>query len=139
MQSQLLESLPALFNSRGNESYRNDYSNREEQLAAYIMAELNIGNLLLVPGIRTEKVNTQYDAFAILTNPVNTNGVTGIPDSVSAKRNNHLYFPSINAKYKISESVALRGAVYKSVARPNFIDLSPRTIVDPNSNSFSVA
>jgi TonB-dependent receptor len=136
MQSQLLESLPALFNSRGNESYRNDYSNREEQLAAYIMAELNIGNLLLVPGIRTEKVNTQYDAFAILTNPVNTNGVTGIPDSVSAKRNNHLYFPSINAKYIINESVALRGAVYKSVARPNFIDLSPRTIVDPNSTSF---
>ena len=137
MQSQLMESVPALFNARGNESYRNDYSNREEQLAAYLMAEINIGNLLLVPGIRTEKVNTQYDAFAILLNPVNATGVTGIPDSVSAKRSNHLYFPSINTKYKISESVALRGAVYKNVARPNFIDLSPRTIVDPNSNSFS--
>ena len=84
MQAQLQESVPALFNSRGNESYRNDYTNREEQLAAYLMAELNIGNLLLVPGIRTEKVNTQYDAFAILLNPVNATGVTGIPDSVSA-------------------------------------------------------
>ena len=137
MQAQLLENIPTLFNSRGNESYRNDYGNREEQFAAYLMAELNFGSLLLVPGIRTEKVNTQYDAFAILTNPVNATGVTGIPDSVSAKRSNHLYFPSVNAKYKINASVALRGAIYKSVARPNFIDLSPRTIVDPNSNSFS--
>ena len=135
IQSQILQNYPALFNARGKESYTNDYSNREEQTAAYIMAELNIGKLLLVPGIRSEKVNTQYDAFSILTNPVNADGISGVPDSVSVKRNNHLFFPSINAKYQFNESVALRGAVYKSVARPSFIQLSPKTVISSEESN----
>jgi len=130
MQSQLYAGYPLLYNARGFESYTNDYSNREEQIAAYIMAELNIGKLLLVPGIRMEKVNTQYDAFAILTNSVNANGLSGVPDSVSVERDNLLFFPSVNLKYQIGGSVALRGAVYKSVSRPGFLQLSPKTIID---------
>ncbi len=130
MQSQLYASYPLLYNARGFESYTNDYNNREEQIAAYIMAELNIGKLLLVPGIRMEKVNTQYDAFAIVTNSVNANGLSGVPDSVSVERDNLLFFPSVNAKYQFGESVALRGAVYKSVSRPGFLQLSPKTIID---------
>jgi TonB-dependent receptor len=84
-----------------------------------------------------EKVNTEYNAFAILQNPVNSNGITGVPDSISVKRDNKLFFPSINAKYKLGKSVALRGAVYKSVIRPGFIKLSPKTVINPNNNSFS--
>lgn len=137
MQDQLYATHPDLFHLRGQQSYTNDYSNREEQVAAYVMAELNIGKLQVVPGIRMEKVNTEYNAFAILLNPVNTSGITGVPDSVSVKRDNKLFFPSVNAKYQISESFALRGAVYKSVIRPGFIQLSPKTVVDPNSNYFS--
>lgn len=137
MQDQLYATHPDLFHSRGQQSYTNDYSNREEQVAAYVMAELNIGKLQLVPGIRMEKVNTEYNAFEILTNPVNTNGITGVPDSVSVKRDNKLFFPSINAKYQLGKSFALRGAVYKSVIRPGFIQLSPKTVINPNSNEFS--
>ena len=137
MQNQLYATHPDLFNARGNESYTNDYSNREEQVAGYVMAEINIGKLQLVPGIRMEKVNTEYNAFAILQNPVNSNGITGVPDSISVKRDNKLFFPSINAKYQIDESVALRGAVYKSVIRPGFIKLSPKTVINPNKNDFS--
>jgi TonB-dependent receptor len=137
MQDQLYATHPDLFHSRGQQSYTNDYSNREEQVAAYVMAEINIGKLQLVPGIRMEKVNTDYSAFTILTNPVNTNGITGVPDSISVKRDNKLFFPSINAKYQLGESFALRGAVYKSVIRPGFIQLSPKTVVNPNSNNFS--
>jgi len=137
IQSQLYTENLGLFRGRGQQSYENDYSNREEQMAAYVMTELNIGKLLLVPGIRMEKVNTDYMAFAILTNPVNTNGITGIPDSISVKRNNHLLFPSINAKYQFGKSVALRGAAYKSVTRPDFIALSPKTVITPSQPSFS--
>ena len=134
MQSQLNANYPLLYNARGFEGYENDYSNREEQLAAYIMAELNIGKLLFVPGIRMEKVNTQYDAFAILTNAVNANGLSGIPDSVSVKRDNQLFFPSVNAKYQFGKAVALRGAVYKSVSRPGFLQLSPKTIINSDQS-----
>ncbi|NQU34857.1 MAG: TonB-dependent receptor, partial [Bacteroidetes bacterium] len=137
VQNQLYAYSPSSFKARGNQSYTNDYSNKEEQMAAYVMAELNIGKLQLVPGVRMEKVNTEYNAFAILTNPVNPNGITGVPDSVSVKRNNHLFFPSINAKYQFGKSIALRGAVYKSVIRPGFIKLSPKTVINPNNTSFS--
>ena len=137
MQNQLYATHPDLFNARGNESYTNDYSNREEQVAGYVMAEINIGKLQLVPGIRMEKVNTEYNAFAILQNPVNSNGITGVPDSISVKRDNKLFFPSINAKYQFGKSFALRGAVYKSVIRPGFIKLSPKTVINPNKNDFS--
>ena len=137
MQNQLYATHPDLFYARGNESYTNDYSNREEQVAGYVMAEINIGKLQLVPGIRMEKVNTEYNAFAILQNPVNSNGITGVPDSISVKRDNKLFFPSINAKYQFGKSFALRGAVYKSVIRPGFIKLSPKTIINPNKNNFS--
>jgi len=137
MQNQFYATHPDSFHSRGQESYTNDYSNREEQVAAYVMAEINIGKLQLVPGIRLEKVNTEYNAFAILQNPVNSNGITGVPDSISVKRDNKMFFPSINAKYQIDESVALRGAVYKSVIRPGFIKLSPKTVINPNNNKFS--
>jgi TonB-dependent receptor len=137
VQSELYAENPDLFRGRGQQSYQNDYSNREEQIAAYVMTELNIGKLLLVPGIRMEKVNTDYKAFAILTNPVNTNGITGIPDSISEKRDNHLLFPSINAKYQFGKSIAIRGAAYKSVTRPGFIQLSPKTVITPSQPNFS--
>ena len=137
MQNQFYATHPDSFHSRGQESYTNDYSNREEQVAGYVMAEINIGKLQLVPGIRMEKVNTEYNAFAILQNPVNSNGITGVPDSISVKRDNKLFFPSINAKYQFGKSFALRGAVYKSVIRPGFIKLSPKTVINPNSNNFS--
>ncbi|MFT6841750.1 MAG: TonB-dependent receptor [Mariniflexile sp.] len=137
MTSQSRTNFPDLFYQRGNQSYSNDYNTREEQIATFAMLELTIGKLLLVPGIRMEKVDTQYDAFQLLLNAVNSNGLQGIPDSVSVKRNNKIFFPSINAKYKFNESVALRGAIYKSVSRPGFIQLSPRTVVDVNRGNLN--
>lgn len=137
MTSQSRANFPNIFFQRGNQSYTNDYSNREEQIAAFAMLELNIGELLLVPGIRMEKVDTKYDAFQLLLNAVNSNGLQGIPDSVSVKRDNKLFFPSINGKYQFNESVALRGAVYKNVSRPGFTQLSPRTVVDVNRGNLN--
>lgn len=132
MTSKSQSDFPNLFFQRGNPSYSKDYNNKEEQASAFAMLEFTIGKLLLVPGIRMENMDTQYDAYNLLLNAVNANGLQGIPDSVSIKRHNRLFFPSLNTKYQFNETVALRGAVYKSVSRPGFIQLSPKTIVDVN-------
>lgn len=134
MQSKLNEESPLLFNSQGLESFQNDYENTEELLAAFVMFELNIGNLLLVPGLRMEKANTSYSSFSILTNLINTSGVSGSPIPISIDRENQYFFPSINMKWKLNKTLSLRGAIFKSISRPNFNNLAPRSIVSTDQS-----
>ncbi len=138
MQSELLAKHPLLFNFQGLQSYKNDYVNEEELLAAFIMFELNIGPLLLVPGVRMEIANTSFSSYSIVANAINTSGVSGIPKPVSSERTNEHFFPSLNMKLKLNNTLSLRGAVYKSISRPNFSNLSPRTIIDSNESNTEI-
>lgn len=135
MQSELYEKYPLLFNFQGLQSYKNDYVNKEELFAAFVMFELKIGSLLVLPGIRMEAANTSFSSYSIVANAINTSGVTGIPTPVSSKRENEHFFPSLNLKLKLSNTLSLRGAIFKSISRPNFNNLSPRTIVDSNESN----
>lgn len=121
---------------RGIQSYIRDYTAIEDQVAGYAMTELNIGpKLMLLPGIRYEREHTTYTAFHIIeaTNP---EGINGTPDSVTVERENIYWFPSINAKYKASKLVQLQGAVYRSMTRPDFRQLSPQNTYRLNPGSF---
>jgi TonB-dependent receptor len=135
MQSELYEKYPLLFNFQGLQSYKNDYINKEELFAAFIMFELKIGSLLVLPGIRMEAANTSFSSYSIIANGINTSGVTGTPTPVSSKRENEYSFPSLNMKLKLNNTLSLRGAIFKSISRPNFNNLSPRTIVDSNESN----
>ena len=135
MQSELYEKYPLLFNFQGLQSYKNDYINKEELFAAFIMFELKIGSLLVLPGIRMEAANTSFSSYSIVANGINTSGVTGTPTPVSSKRENEYSFPSLNMKLKLNNTLSLRGAIFKSISRPNFNNLSPRTIVDSNESN----
>lgn len=138
MQSELLAKYPLLFNFQGLQSYKNDYVNEEELLAAFIMFELNIGPLLFVPGVRMEIANTSFSSYSIIQNGINTSGVSGIPKPVSSKRTNEHFFPSLNMKLKLNNTLSLRGAVYKSISRPSFSNLSPRTIIDSDESNTKI-
>lgn len=135
MQSELYEKYPLLFNFQGLQSFKNDYINKEELFAAFIMFELKIGSLLVLPGIRMEAANTSFSSYSIIANGINTSGVTGTPTPVSSKRENKYFFPSLNMKLKLNNTLSLRGAIFKSISRPNFNNLSPRTIVDSNESN----
>ena len=135
MQSKLYEKYPLLFNFQGLESYKNDYVNKENLLAAFIMFEFKIGALSVLPGLRMESANTSFSSFSIVANAINTSGVTGTPTPVSYDRENEHFFPSLNMKLKLNNTLSLRGAVFKSISRPNFSNLSPRTIVDSNETN----
>ncbi len=114
-----------LYFVRGLESYRRDYEATERLAAGYIMTELNLGRkLMLLPGIRYERMETEYQAWHVSTN----SGATGIspnPDSVVTERKNMQWFPSLNMKYKVTDFISIQGAVYKSTTRPSFRQVSP--------------
>jgi TonB-dependent receptor len=120
---------------RGVESYVRDYSAKEQLTAGYIMTELNIGEkLMLLPGIRYERNETEYFAFHIRTN----SGITGIdpnPDSVTTNRSNENWFPSLNFKYEVTNWASIQGAAYKSTSRPSFRQISP-LVIYPNTGNF---
>jgi TonB-dependent receptor len=109
----------------GIASYQKDYQAEEQLMAGYIMTELNIGKrLMLLPGVRYERMETEYQAWHVNTN----SGATGIepnPDSVVTRRKNMLWFPSLNMKFKATDFISIQGAVYKSTTRPSFRQVSP--------------
>jgi len=125
---------------RGVESFTRDYKATEKLAAGYIMTEINIGSkLMLLPGVRVEKNQTEYFAYHIRTNSGQT-GIDANPDSVTINRDNTKWFPSVNMKFKFNDMVSLQGAAYKSTSRPSFRQISPLVIypttgVDITSNN----
>jgi TonB-dependent receptor len=110
---------------RGVESYRRDYETTERLAAGYIMTEINLGRrLMLLPGVRYERMETQYQAWHVNTNSGST-GIEPHPDSVVTNRLNMQWFPSLNMKYKVTDFISIQGAAYKSTTRPSFRQVSP--------------
>jgi TonB-dependent receptor len=119
----------------GVDSYQRDYEATEKLSAGYLMAELNIGkNLMLLPGLRYEKNNTEYSAYQIKTNS-GQSGIEQNPKYVTTNRTNEQWFPSLNAKYKATDFFTLQGAVYKSTSRPSFREISP-LVIYPTEGSY---
>lgn len=123
----------------GISSYRNDYSNVEELMAAYIMAEIKVTDkLLVVPGVRFENMNTEYSGNFIWQDPNPTGVKIGYPKPISvpndsvAGRSNQYFFPSVNAKYNVNENITVRAAYFRSTARPDYLLLSPSMVLDVN-------
>ena len=134
MQSTLLENSGGSYYTRGVQDYQRDYQATERLMAGYIMTELNIGpKLMLLPGIRYEQNETEYFAYHIKTSS-NVVGIEPNPDSVTANRKNQKWFPSLNAKFKVTEDLSIQGAVYKSTSRPSFRQISPLVIYPTNGN-----
>ena len=118
----------------GVESYVRDYEATEKLAAGYIMTELNIGKrLMILPGVRYEREETEYFAYHIRTNSGQT-GIDENPDSVTTTRKNAKWFPSVNMKFKVTDIVSIQGAVYKSTSRPSFREISPLVIYPTTGN-----
>ncbi len=122
---------------QGVESARDDYSNTEELTAGYIMAEINLGKrILLLPGVRYEDMQTEYNGKYILENPFNPFGIAWVKDVKSTRSNAH-WFPSINMKIKTTDWSDFRAAAYKSTSHPDYILLSPSLISNETKTSIT--
>lgn len=124
---------------RGPQSYRDDYETTEKLMAGYMMAEIRIGNrIMLLPGIRLENIQTEYSSNFVQENYFDNFGLeTGYPIPVTAIRENTHWFPSLNMKVDITEWMDVRGAYYKSASRPDFALLSPSLVRDQDLMAIS--
>ena len=117
----------AVYYQNGPADYNQTYWDKEKTLAAYVMAEFNVGdNLTVVPGARFQEETTDISAYQMQLNGSNQNGLSGPPPLlVESKRNTPGWYPSVNIKYKVSENIQVLGAAFKSLSQPSYGDVTP--------------
>lgn len=109
-----------------------DFDTKENVYAAYAMGTLNIGNLLILAGVRNEYTHTDYKGTQILFDN-NGNYLNALP--IDNKRDYNNFFPNLQLRFKITPKTNLRFAFTETIARPNYFDLAPYDWVDPSSDA----
>lgn len=98
------------------------YSATEDVYAAYAMTTVNIGNLMVLAGVRDEYTQTTYDGIELLYDD-NGDFLNSTPAKQENSYNN--IFPDIHLRYKISPRTNVRLAFTTGISRPNYFDLAP--------------
>ena len=100
----------------------NTYKYIEKYYAGYLMSELNYSNLMIVGGVRYEKVQGVYDAWNLLDG---RDAKTQQRFFVSSQPANKFWLPMIQARYKITDWFDARVAYTQTLSRPDYHQLSP--------------
>lgn len=107
-------------------SLAGDYRLEEKILAAYVMSEVNIGNLTIIPGVRVERTEGVYSGkgFAL-------DGPVADPGFNNRVSNNYTdWFPGVNFRYQVGENWIFRAAATRAIGRPNYSTLAPFVSVE---------
>ena len=121
----MLDTAGGIYYTRGVEIIRGIMRPLKNWMAGYIMAELNIGSkLMILPGCRFEKEETEYFAYHI-KQANNGTGIDANPDSVTTNRENTTWFPSLNMKFKATIFSPSRVQCIKVLQDPVSADLPP--------------
>ncbi len=94
-----------------------DYIVTEEVGAAYAMGTVTIERLKVIGGLRAEASEITSEFYRTVNNVIS-------PASSSAEFSQVL--PSINANYRLTDRLLLRGAVTRTYGRPRFASLAGR-------------
>jgi TonB-dependent receptor len=121
---------------RGIGSFFNGYTANELILAGYGMAEINIGeNVMVLAGARIE--STQND-FAGVEGFSRGSGRTFSTNDTSATSTRTVLMPMMHLRYKFNEAFSLRLAATRSLSRPDFLNLTPFQQITQTGNNRSV-
>jgi TonB-dependent receptor len=102
----------------------NDYDNIERHYAGYSMAELDLGqNLIVVGGARYEEERIDFTAYRMKQSGGSTLSQTY--KEVIVNPWNHFWLPMIQAKYQMFEWLNLRYSYTQTLSRPDFTAMSP--------------
>ena len=113
-----------------SDSLSQDYDVREEVSSGYAMATLRFDKLTIVPGVRVEHTAGDYGAKTITATSTVNDGFSNF-----ARVDYTNVFPGINATYRPTERIAVRGGVTTSLQRPDYSQLAPFVTVDTNANT----
>jgi TonB-dependent receptor len=113
-----------LQNPAGSSADALNYDFTEKVGAGYGQFKFTAGNLLAIGGVRYEHTAQDW--------------VTGAPvNSVAGANGSINYFdvlPSLNLKYTLDSKQDLRFSYYSAISRPNFYELVPHSVGDPDAD-----
>lgn len=98
------------------------YAIEEDVLAGYAMAKFQAGPAQIVAGLRVEHVSQDIGGFV-------PSGA-GEFEPVNASQDDTSLFPSINAKFDLTDDVVLRLSAQTGIARPSFAVIRTSASVD---------
>lgn len=112
---------------RDNEEDLADYLASEDTLAVYGLVDLQLSSdVSLLTGVRWESTDTEYDAFEVVFDEegdfAGLTPVTGTNDYDEV-------LPSAHLRWALDERTNVRAAVSRSLARPNYEDLAPFSLI----------
>lgn len=116
---------PAVFDFQENASLANgvedDYESKEDILAGYLMAQVEVGPALWTGGIRIEQ--TDFDTSAFRFSELADGSLRIDPVSGSNKYTDYLL--NLQVRYKITDELLFRAAFTQSIGRPDFSQAAP--------------
>jgi len=111
-------------NPAGSPSNPLNYDFTEKIGAGYGQFKFNIGNLLAIGGVRYENTSQSWTTGAPINNVIGATGSINYFDVL----------PSLNLKYTLDDKQDLRFSYYSAISRPNFYELVPHSVGDPDAD-----
>ena len=110
---------------RGQAEDTADYRAAETTAAAYAQAEVKLGRLTLLPGVRYEHTRSDYRGFEL------TAGGAGAGlRPLRGESSYGLWLPMLHAGLALKEGLELHAALTRGFARPDYFDLVPYRLLD---------
>ncbi|MDO9520781.1 MAG: TonB-dependent receptor [Pseudohongiella sp.] len=114
-------------------AFGNDFEINEKVYAGFAMGVIDINLWRLIAGVRVENTHTDSQGFRS-----DDNWAT-IPIATQFSRSYTDYFPSLHAKYDVTENMVFRAAYSSGISRPSFSDMRPTVAVNEDSQSISAS
>jgi TonB-dependent receptor len=108
----------------------NDYTYDEQYYATYAMSRVDIGNLMVVGGVRYEEVNSEYFAYNARDQ---RNPQAQIMYDTTSSAGNSFLLPMVQTKYSPTSWMDVRYAYSQTLARPDYNLLSPKFTITQNN------
>jgi TonB-dependent receptor len=109
-----------------------NYEVEETVSAGYAMFKFNISNKLsVIPGVRLEYSDNVYDAGISTIN--GRYGVQGFFEDTTTTQQYAEWLPHLHIKYEPTEWLDVRVSYATTLARPDFLYITPRIQIDNNS------
>ena len=110
----------------------NTYKYVENYSAAYAMSELNYSNLLVVGGVRYEKLASVFNAWNLKDG---RDTRTQLAYAVEARPENEFLLPMVQARYNAADWFDIRVAYTQTLARPDYHQLSPHFTISSGNGA----
>lgn len=106
-----------------------DFTISEDVFAAYVMAEANIGRWTILGGLRAETTDVKGRGTRTIIDEEFGDGTPAF-EPITTSSDYDDIFPSVQVKFQPNDRMIFRGAVTRSLVRPNFAEIAPFQILE---------